>query len=542
MTTVRRECENKKGRANAVRLKFSKWLGTAVFTGVLMTTPNFINNKGGYDAMAEKQKSKTELTKDQEQKLVKLGKESADLFLKFIRTGNPKYYGQFKELSETEFGGKRAGYYASFNRSFEDTLKMQAKKDPGLDAYIEAYTASEGKLYAEKFFRTTDDLLFGIETLADGEEEYGKATVYAFTNMMTWRLAVYAAELTMEAFDPAKYERSLEKMEEIAETGLLGISLLDYDNFLITYDKRIADEFSENKEMVKLWSAYKENAGSGDATVIGLLADVYDCAELISEGKKKAEKKYGADFVASVTEIIQFTPKKVEPALEEKTYATEELIVFFKNGNIKELVNYMELDKDPIGKGGKKAKKEKSERVKFMQMLFNEYMYPDGEFQAYLKNNPRKEFKALKGKKAKVNGNYKSFINYAKAMNYFLKDESKKQGFKGSLLDAGIYPVELSKTENIDGMTLYGLAAYSGLIEKAKPIPLEEQVGMLSTTDREFYEENIAPWLEGKTDYTVLDLQGIVDYVFDLVRNKNIKTPCRPRDSSRKPTLSKTAG
>lgn len=519
MATLGRRRKNKSGRANAARLKFAKWFGTAVVTGVLMTTPNFINNKGGYDAMAEKQKSKKELSPEQEQKLEKLGKESADLFLKFIKTGDSKYYEEFDKIRSTKIGEKRAGYYLSFTKPFEAKLDSQAKNDPGLKAYLNAYNSENEKFYAEKFFKSTNELMHGEMSLADAESKYGKATVYSFTNMITWRLAAYAAELSIEAFDPVKSENTMEKMEKIAGMEILGVPLTEFDNFIITYDNQVAKRFAEKPELAELWNTYEANVGE-EATMRGLVTELNDCAELISKGKKKAIKKYGEDFVAAVTEVVSFTPKKTEKAVEEKTYSNEELVALFNESNVNELISYLNVIENPICNSKKEGKKKNvSDRIKFMQLMYNELLLKDKEFQQFLKQNSL--FKKLKGKKTKINGKRKIFVDYLRAINYFLKEKAQDPEFKGALVDAGIYPGDLNKNHKVTETTLKALSAYLGIFENAELVSLEEQVGVLSSPDRKFYDEYISSWLADKQaeGYTVLNLEGIVDYLVNEVRN-----------------------
>lgn len=475
--------------------------------------------------MAEK--VKVSLTAEMKTKLNHMGKKAAYEFLEFLKTGNKEHLDAFWEVARTEISeGKKAGWFPTFSNAFVSVLKVQAPNDPGLKDFVNAYEEKYGKINARKLVKATEELFFDLKTLGESEKKYGKGITYTFVNLVTWRLAAHAANLSLEAFEPGKVSKIQKELEQIADMEVLGIALAEHNHFIITYDKQLTKKIGSVEGLAELWDSYEANVGVEEATMRGLLMEVQACADLLrSEGKKSAEEEYGADFVEGVTKVTKLTYKK--PKIAKKEYTQEELMEMLDDGKLLELVAYLKLTEEPIGK---KMEKESS-RIKFIQQVFNDMLLKNKEFLEFLKTKKFKKF-VKKGKKMEVDGNYPTLRPYLVALGAFLKLKAKESEFKATIVDAKAYPANLSlgkkKSKQFNGDDFKAMATYLGIeLSTAEIELLSKQEKELSTAEKEFYETNLKSWLEVKEEegYLVPKLTAMLDYLTEQVRDGKVKAP-----------------
>ncbi len=532
MTTPRlkKRGESAECKKTAQTGRFGRWLGCLMLTGVLGCTPNFINNKGGNIVMAE---TKTVTVKKSSIiKLQEMAKEAAYSFLELIKTGNSKEMEKFNKILNTEIEGKQAKSYKEFSKAFLSVLENRAPGDPGLRNFLTAYMGQYD--LTKEYFKPAHIMgvvygLFSAESLGKAEEKYGKKLTYAFLNLVTWRLAAHAVNVSLEALHPEKTAEAKKDLERIAGK-LLGKPTTEYEHFYLTYNELLGKKIKSVEGLAELWDAYEVYLEGGDATMLGLIDEAQSCSKLIkTKGAEKAMEQYPEDFVNGVIAVTKVEEKKkiAVPTKIEKVAAAEEMVKLFDEGRLDELVASMELtEKNNIG-----AKMEtESERIKAFEELFNRLLSGNEEFREFVKDSKYKGLKKLikKKKGIAVDGNYPTARTPIAALNAFLVGKAEEGTLKTSMVDAGVYPGLLKKGDELGAASLRAMAVFLGIEPKViKAAPLEEQVEVLSGAESVFYIQNVKDWLEKKQaeGYVIYDLKGIMDFLMTDVSKGELKTP-----------------
>jgi|GEM_PF-2921825 len=497
--------EEKEGSSKLMH-KFTKYAVVLETAFILSTSPSsfgFIKNKDNNIVMAQVFKEKEDMTEDV--------KEATNRILNYLKTGDNAELEAFRNIARKyPISYKEGSKSARFTLYFIKSLEEYAQNDPGLKEFLDVYR-KKGSLNPILFAKDLERLYYEAKR-EEAEKQYGSEVCNKFINLVTWRLASYASDVTAEAFTKGEIDSAVAELSRIGEVSPLGKPITEYERFELLYDEMLRKKMP--KEGEELWNLFE--AVVKKPRIRDFLFEIKSCVEGGAAKKSEFENKYGTDFVAKVTELFQ---SKI-PTTSKRVATPSDLVSLFEDGRFVEFLENTNLLSSPIGQ----VREKDSARVQAFQMIFNNHLLKDKGFLDYISSS--KAYKKAFKKGIKEDGDNASAATAISAVRSFLIDRANEPEFVGKLCDARINPEELKKVKKtvLDALSLKALMIYLGIEEK---IPsLKEQEEGLSKMLSAFYEKNMRAWVgeKEKEGLVIRDLFHLVSYVSDVVRKGQVKS------------------
>ncbi len=450
--------------------------------------------------MAQVFKEKEDITKDI--------KEAINRILSYLKTGDNKELEAFRSTARKyPISYKEESKSARFTFYFVKSLEDYAEGDPGLKEFLDVYGKKRSLnpiLFAKDLER-----LYSEAKREDAEKQYGSEICKKFINLVTWRLASYASDITAEAFTKGDLGSALTELSRIGKISPLGKPITEYERFELLYDEMLRKKMP--KEGEELWNLYE--AAVEKPRVRDFLFEIKYCME--GGAKSEFEKKYGTDFVAKVTTLFQ---SKL-PTILQKVATSSDLVSLFEEGRFVEFLEKTGIPSSPIGQ----VQEKDSARIQAFQIIFNKHLLKNADFLDYVSSS--KAYKKAFKENIKEDGNNQSATTAIKAVRSFLIDKSDDPEFVGRLCDAWINPEELKKGKKavLDALSLKALMVYLGIEEKIPP--LEDQEKGLTKMLSSIYE-NMKGWVKEKEKegFVIRNLYNLVSYVADALQKGSVKS------------------